>query len=415
MTHPFLTLDDLDLDGSKVLVRVDFNSPIDPERRDLMDDTRIISHIETLRALKDAAVVVMAHQSRPGKNDFTTLQPHARRLRRHMDMPVHFEDTLFSNNALRRIDELESGEIMLLENVRFYSEEISLKGDAETLSKCRYIRKLAPHFDIFVNDAFAAAHRAQPSTVGFIPHLPSAAGMLMERELTVLGKVLSTSQKPSIALLGGAKADDSIRIMENMLGNDIVDKVLTTGVVGNIMLLAKGVSLGKPSETFIKKHISKSDEILEKGRSLLEKYKDRIEVPTDVALNVDGTRRGLTVERLPSEKPIHDIGLDTVVHYANEIEGAGSVIVNGPSGVFELPEFAFGTEELFLALSRSKGFTVAGGGETSAVLTRMGLKGEVDHVSTGGGACITMLGGKQLEVDKALRTAKQWYEEGRYH
>jgi len=247
-----------------------------------------------------------------------------------------------------------------------------------------------------------------------MPHLPSAAGMLMERELTILGKVLSSSQKPSIALLGGAKADDSIRIMENMLGNDIVDKVLTTGVVGNIMLMAKGVSLGDPSESFIKKHISKSDEILAKGKSLLEKYKDRIEVPTDVAINVDGTRRGLTVERLPSDKPIHDIGLDTVVHYANEIEGAGSVIVNGPSGVFELPEFAFGTEELFLALSRSKGFTVAGGGETSAVLTRMGLKGEIDHVSTGGGACITMLGGQQLHVDAALCTAKQWYEEGRY-
>jgi len=415
MTHPFLTLDDLDLDGSKVLVRVDFNSPIDPERRDLMDDTRIVSHVETLRGLRDAAVVVLAHQSRPGKNDFTTLHPHARRLRRHLDSPVHFEDTLFSNNALKRIDELESGEVLLLENVRFYSEEISLKGDAETLSKCRYIRKLAPHFDIFVNDAFAAAHRAQPSTVGFMPHLPSAAGMLMDRELTILGKVLSSSQRPAIALLGGAKADDSIRIMENMLDNDIVDKVLTTGVVGNIMLMAKGVSLGEPSESFIRKHISKADEILAKGKSLLEKYKDRIEVPTDVALNVDGTRRGLTVERLPSEKPIHDIGLDTVVHYANEIESAGSVIVNGPSGVFELPEFAFGTEELFLALSRSKGFTVAGGGETSAVLTRMGLKGEIDHVSTGGGACISMLGGTRLQVDQALRTAKKWYEEGRYH
>ncbi|HID74063.1 MAG TPA: phosphoglycerate kinase [Thermoplasmata archaeon] len=412
MTYPFLTLDDFDLEHRKVLVRLDINSPIDPASGDLMDETRLRSHLETLRALRDSAVVIIAHQSRPGKKDFVSLQRHARRLRRHLERLVHFQDSLFNREALQRIDNLSSGEV--LENVRFNAEEVSLKGDMETLANARYVRILAPHFDLFINDAFAAAHRLQPSTVGFIPHLPSAAGWLMERELTVLHKVLGSAERPAIAVLGGAKADDAIMIMDHMLSKGIVDRILTAGVVANIMLIARGVDLGSPSTEFIRKHVPDADGCIERARKLLATYGDAIGVPTDVALNRDGERHGVTVDTLPAEYPIHDIGIDTVVRFVKEIEEAGTVIVNGPAGVFELPEFAFGTEELFHAISRTDAFTVAGGGETSAVLTRMGLRGEVDHLSTGGGACIALLSGRELPVEQALIQAREWYLDGMY-
>ncbi|MCI0496804.1 MAG: phosphoglycerate kinase [Thermoplasmata archaeon] len=414
MTYPFLTLDDFDLEHRKILLRLDINAPIDPETRDIMDDSRLVSHLTTLNALREAAVVVIAHQSRPGKSDFTSLQMHARRLRRHLPRLVHFQDSLFNGEALKRIDNLAAGEVLMLENLRFNAEEVSLKGDMKALAEARYVRTMAPHFDMFVNDAFGTAHRAQPSTVGFVPHLPSAAGRLMEQELSVLRKVLTSAQRPSVAVLGGAKADDSIMIMENMLDNRIVDRVLVIGVVANIMLIAKGIDIGKPSTAFIHKQIDDPEAIIERGRRLLRDHGDRIEIPTDVALNADGERKGVPLDRLPTGHPIHDIGIDTVVRFSKVIEEAGTVIVNGPAGVFELREFAFGTEELFRAIARSNAFSVAGGGETSAVFASMGLKGEIDHLSTGGGASISLLGGQALPAEDALTKGKEWYLEGLY-
>jgi phosphoglycerate kinase len=415
MTLDFLTLDDLNLEGRTVIARLDLNSPIDPESGEIMDDTRIRSHIPTLRELRDSKVVILAHQSRPGKKDYTPLRQHAITLQKHLERPVEYIDTLFDSRAVEKIRSLEAGDVLLLENVRFYAEEVAVKGDMQKLSKCRFVRTLADVADIFVNDAFAAAHRAHPSLIGFIQLLPSAAGRLMEKELKVLRFALKHAQRPSIALLGGAKVDDSVAIMENMLSKDIVDKVLTCGVVGNIMLLASGYRLGTPSEEYIRKHLDDWEQLVERARSLLSRYGDRIEMPSDVAISVDGVRKGLRVDRLPQEHPIYDMGLDTVVHYSRVIEGAKTVFVNGPAGVFELPEFAFGTEELFLAIARSKAFSVAGGGETSAVIQKMGIASDINHLSTGGGACITLLSGQKLPVEEALREAKRMYIEGYYN
>lgn len=414
----FYTLDDFDTAGKTVLLRVDVNSPINPDSGALLGDTRIRAHLDTISALQDSKLVILAHQSRPGARDFVSLKIHAERLSSLLRRSVRHVDDLFGTAARNAIQKMRSGDILLLENVRYYSEEVSIKKyngeDFTPQAETNIVRNLAPLADFYVNDAFAASHRSQPSLVGFVERLPSMAGLVMEREFRNLGKAMDGADSPSVAILGGAKADDSISIARNMLHNNTVDTVLTTGVVANIFLMAKGIDLGTPNRDFITSKFKDYEKLLDQARGVMERWPDQIKIPSDIALNENGNRLRASVSELPAELPIWDIGLDTIVEYSDNIERAKTLIANGPAGVFETKDFALGTEELFLAMARSEGYSVMGGGETSTVCSILNIEKDINHISTGGGACISYLAGKAIPVKIALERSKQLYEEGAY-
>jgi len=414
----FYTLKDFDVAGKTVLLRVDVNSPINPDTGELLGDTRIRAHLETIKALENSKIVIIAHQSRPGRRDFVSLKVHGERISSLLKKKVKHVDDLFGSSAKRAIGGMKTGDIVLLENVRFYSEEVGIKKfngeDFKPQADTNIVRNLAPLADYYVNDAFAAAHRSQPSLVGFVEPLPSMAGLVMEKELTNLSRALDGAESPSVAVLGGAKADDSIGIARNMLMNNTVETVLTTGVVANIFLMANGIDLGAPSRDYITSKFKDPDHLINEAKEVLEKWPDKIKLPSDVALNDAGKRKRHSVTDLPVDLPIWDIGLDTIVEYSDYIERGKTIIANGPAGVFETKEFALGTEEIFLAIARSEGFSVMGGGETSTVCSILNISKDIDHISTGGGACISFLGGKAMPVKIALERSKLLFEEGVY-
>jgi len=394
------TLDDLDAEGARLGVRVDVNSPL-AEGDGLADDARIRAHLETLSELTDAGarVALLAHQGRPGGDDFCCLEPHAERLGELLDVPVGYVDSTFSADARGRIDALEPGSLLVLENTRFYSEEymeFEPARAAETYLVCR----LAPALDAYVNDAFAAAHRSQPSLVGFTELLPSYAGRVMERELYVLGNIQDT-ERPRVYLLGGAKIADSLHVADSVLDRGLADAILTAGVVGNVFLFAAGADLGEASASVV--HDKDSWDTVEWARSLLDRHGDKIHVPDDVAVDRDGERANVALSDLPAEEPALDVGSATIESYAAILEDAGTAICNGPTGVFEQEPFAQGTRELYAAASRA-GFSIVGGGDTAAALRGLGVSG-FDHVSTGGGAALALLTGERLPAVEALRDA----------
>ncbi|MEM3601413.1 MAG: phosphoglycerate kinase [Candidatus Bathyarchaeia archaeon] len=401
----YLTLDSVDVKNKTVLVRVDFNSPVDPETKKVLDDTRIRAHGETTineLAKKGAKVVVLAHQGRRGDPDFIPLKQHAELLSKVIGTPVKFVDDVFGEKAKNAIKELKSGEILVLDNVRNFAGETK-EGTPEDHAKTDLVRELAPLADLFVNDAFAAAHRAHVSMVGFTSVLPSFAGRIMERELKSLSRVLENPEKPCIYVLGGAKADDSLEISKYVLDNKIADYVLTGGVVGHVFLAARGVDLGKPNMKFLEE--KKLLDLVPGIKELMRKYPEKINVPSDVAVEVDKKRKEILVENLPTDHPIYDVGAKTVENYSEMIRKAKSIVVSGPMGVFENSEFMFGTKRIFEEIANSKAFSLAGGGHTIAALQELGLSDKISYVSTAGGALIEFLMGKKLPGVVALETA----------
>jgi phosphoglycerate kinase len=401
----YLTLDDVDVKNKVVLVRVDFNSPVDPQTKKVLDDTRIRAHGETTikeLAQRGAKVVVLAHQGRKGDPDFTPLKEHAEILGKVLGKPVKFVGDVFGEKAQKAIKELKSGEILVLDNVRNFAGETK-EGTPEEHAKTELVKALAPLADIFVNDAFAAAHRAHVSMVGFTAVLPSVAGRIMERELKSLSRVLEKPEKPCVYVLGGAKADDSLEISKYVLENGIADYVLTGGVVGHVFMVAKGYDLGKPNMKFLEE--KKLMGLVPGIKELMGKYSEKIKVPADVAVEVEKKRKEVPVEKLPVEYPIFDIGAKTVENYAKIIRNAKSIVVSGPMGVFENSEFIHGTKRIFEEIANSKAFSLAGGGHTIAALQELGLSNKISYVSTAGGALIEFLMGKKLPGVVALEKA----------
>ena len=400
----FLTLDDVDVSGKTVLVRVDFNSPIDPETKKIIDDTRIRMHAETIRELleKGAKVVVLSHQGRPGQPDFIPLKQHAEILEKVLGRLVKFVDDVYGEKAKEAIKSLKSGEILVLDNVRNFPEETKSKSPEEH-AKSELVKSLAPLADIFVIDGFSVAHRSHASVVGFSAVLPTVAGRVMEKELKALSKALEKPEKPCVFVLGGAKAEKCIDIIDYALGNDIADKVLTGGLVGHVFLAAKGVDIGEPNMKLLEKR--GLAELIPKMKELLEKYAGRIEVPVDVAVDAEGERREISVEELPTNMPICDIGVRTVEKYAEILGNAKSIVISGPMGVYEKDLFVDGTKGVFKAAVESGAFTLAGGGDTLAALRKAGLEGKVSYASTAGGAFIEYISGKKLPAVEVLREA----------
>jgi len=400
-----LTMDDFNFKNKTVLVRVDFNSPVDPETKKILEDIRIrFSGETTIRELaeKGAKVVVLAHQGRPGEPDFISLEQHAKILGNILNKPVKYVDDLFGEKAKKAIRDLKSGEILVLENVRTYSEERK-KGTPEEHAKTDFVKALAPLADVFVNDAFAAAHRAHVSIVGFTAVLPSVAGRIMERELNALSKALESPEKPCIYILGGAKADDALRISKYVLDNNIADNVLTGGVAGHLFLVAKGIDLGKPNIEFLKKKELMG--FVSGIKELINRYPDQVKTPSDLAIDVDGKRKEIAVEELPTNYPICDIGTKTIQRYSEIVGKAKSIVVSGPVGIYENKEFMKGTKELLEAVADSKAFSLVGGGHTVAAVEQFGLEKKMGYVSTAGGALIEFLMGEKLPGVAALEEA----------
>jgi phosphoglycerate kinase len=401
----FLTIDDFDLKDKTVLVRVDFNSPVDPKTKRILDDTRIRAHADaTIKELvqKGARTVILAHQGRPGDADFIPLKQHAELLGKALGMPVKYVDNVFGEIAQNAIKSLKSGEVLVLGNVRDVPYEQN-KGTPEEHSKTEFVRNLAPLADVFINDAFAAAHRAHVSMVGFTAVLPSAAGRIMERELRALGKVLESPEKPSVFVIGGAKGDDSLDISRYVLKNNIADHVLTGGVIGHIFLVAKGVDLGEPNMKFLEKKDLMG--LVPGIKALMKEYPGAIVVPVDLAMEVDKKRKEITVDELPTNSPILDIGSGTGKLFGDIIMKAKTIVVSGPVGVFENPEFKTGSKMVLEAVAASKGFSLVGGGHTVAAVEKLGLADKMSYVSTAGGALIEFLMGKQLPGVVALEKA----------
>jgi len=400
-----LTMDDFDFDNRTVLVRVDFNSPIDPETGKILEDARIRMHGETtIKELveKGSKVVVLAHQGRPGEPDFTSLEQHAKVLSGILGRPVRYIDDLFGEKAKSAIREMKSEEILVLQNVRTYAKERK-KGTPEEQAKTEFVQSLAPLADIFVNDAFAAAHRAHVSIVGFTPVLPSVAGRIMERELEALAKALESPEKPCVYILGGAKADDALRISKYVLDNNIADYILTGGVAGHLFLVAKGLDLGRLNIEFLQK--KKLMEFVQGIRELIREYPKRIKTAPDLAIDVDGKRREISVEELPTDYSLCDIGTKTIQQYAEIIEKAKSIVVSGPVGIFENEEFAKGTKMILEAVANSQAFTLVGGGHTVAAVKQFALEQKMGYISTAGGALIEFLMGEELPGVAALEEA----------
>jgi phosphoglycerate kinase len=405
MIDGIATLDDYNLAGKTVLLRLDLNTPIDPKTGEFLEDRRMRSHVPTIQELVDkkARVVCMAHQGQAGEPEFTNLEKHAKHLGKLLKLKVQYADDVFGPTARTLIKNLRDGEVLLLDNVRMYSEE-ALERPADVQATTYLVRNLAPLGDFFINDAFGTAHRSHASTVGFTTVLPSAAGRLMEKEIRALSDVLKSPKKPLIFILGGAKVKDSIKIIQKALDGG-VDKILVGGVLANVFLAAKDYRLGDPTIEFIRG--KKFTDQIDIAKQMLDKYGDKIVLPADVAIDKNGERVELPLSSLPQDYKIVDVGKQTVQKYKVEIKAAGTVFFNGALGLYETPAFAYGTEEIIKAIAEAECFSVIGGGDTVAAARNLKVEDKINHVSTGGKASIDFLAGVKMSAIEALKSAKK--------
>ena len=398
-----LGLDDIKIDGLKILYRADLNLPIHPSTKEFLDDKRIRAIIPTLEKLETASVAILAHQSRPGRFDFTNLEKHADRLSQHLGRPVDFVPDLCGPSAIAAIDSMQPGGVLMLDNVRLHPDENLLKGEIEEQETSDLIQNLQSHFDIFVNDAFGAAHRSSPSLTGFTRKLPSVAGELVKRGIDALSVAVENPPRPYVALFGGVKADDSLRVAINLLEKNIVDTVAFLGVVGNFMLMADGLDIGKYNADFAKSQIEPFvDETTEMASQILSNYRDKIILPEDLAIELNGSRQPLSIQQLPTPHPIYDVGLSTLMGLRPIVMSASCVLWNGPVSYFEKQNFAFGTIEVLNMCIETDAMTIIGGGHTGALVEARGASRLVTHNSSGGGATLTMLSGGRMPVIEAL-------------
>jgi len=393
-----LTLDDLDLSGRRVLVRVDINSPLGGSG-EILDETRLRAHAPTIKRLlrEGAAVVLISHQGRPASSDFTRLEAHAKRLSQILQLDVDYVDDVIGPEARRRIESTEPGQVLLLDNTRLISEDY-VEAPPEVHARGIMVSTLAPLFDYYVNDAFATAHRSQASIVGFPLVLPSAAGPLMEAEVRALNKALEGSERPKVFVLGGAKLKDAVKIIKRLVEDNVADAILTVGLVSLLFLAAQGVRIGAAEKIIA----SKADEkTIEEARRLISKSA-AIMTPRDFLAEVNG--RVEVVETGEIRGAPKDIGPMTIEEYSNVIRRARVIVMRGPAGVIEDPRFRRGTRALLKAALESNAYTILGGGHFNVILSELPeeLRARVGHVSTGGGALLYFLTGRELPALTAL-------------
>ena len=409
MKHGIHTIDDFDVRGKTVLLRVDINEPVDKEKNKLKDLTRIEGCIPTIKELSDkgAKVVILAHQGSDIEyQSYYDLSLHAEVIKELTGKPLEFVPDICGPFAIEKIKAMQDGDIVLLDNVRFMAEEMTLfetklnltpEQQAQTL----VVRKLAPLADLYVCDAFAAAHRSQPTLVGFEQVLPSAMGRLFEKEYTIISDILKNPARPCVFVLGGAKIQDAFLMMDKVLKEGTADFVLTGGLVANIVMVAKDIDIGKASEDFIYK--KSLGECIETAREILDAYSGKILVPEDFAYVEDEQRHEVSVGDIAQDKLLIDIGKKTIERYAQIIHDAGTVFINGPMGVFEKKPSEAGTKEIWEAAADTKGYSVVGGGDSVAAANLFGVGERIGYICTGGGALVRFLSGEELPVIRALK------------
>ena len=374
---------DLDVEGKKVIVRVDFNVPIKEGK--ITDDTRITAALPTINYLLDhgAAVILMSHLGRPKtKEDLQySLKPVAEHLATLVNVPVKFASDCRGEIAQAASAELKPGEILVLENTRFYPEES--KNDLEMS------RDLASLADLYVNDAFGSAHRAHSSTAGIADFLPAAAGFLMEKEIKYLGNAIAEPVRPFVAILGGAKISDKIGVINNLLKT--ADKIFIGGGMANTFLKAQGYEM---ADSLVEA------EVLDTAKDLLSRANDKIVLPIDMVLanafDAEAEMETMALGDVPVGWRVLDIGPLTVQLFGDVILAAGTVVWNGPMGVFEFPRFAEGTFGVARAVANSDAVSIIGGGDSVSAINQSGLSDKITHISTGGGASLEMLEGLEL-------------------
>jgi phosphoglycerate kinase len=383
------TIRDIDVNGKKVLVRVDFNVPLKDGL--VGDDTRIRAALPTIEYLlkHGAAVILCSHLGRPkgGPDPKFSLKPVAEHLSKLMGKPVKFAEDCIGEPAEKAAAGLKKGEVLVLENTRFYPGEE--KNDLDLA------KKLASLADIYVNDAFGTAHRAHSSTEGVTHFLPAVAGFLMEKEIKYLGEAVANPKRPFVAILGGSKISDKIGVIKNLLVK--ADTILIGGGMANTFLKAKGYEMG---DSLVEA------EAVETARELLKTGGNKIVLPVDVVLGdkfeETAKLKKMAVGNVPAGWRVLDIGSKSVETFAKIISSAGTVVWNGPMGVFEFPKFAKGTFGVAKAVAGSKAVSIIGGGESVAAIQESGLADKITHISTGGGASLEMLEGLVLPGLAAL-------------
>ena len=391
------TVKDLDVNGKKVLVRVDFNVPLLKEdRSQIADDARIVAALPTIDYLTQngASVILISHLGRPkgDNNDEFVLKPVANWLENHYKEKFHYISSpdVVDDKVIDQVSKLNPGEVALLENTRFVAGET--KNDEE------FSKKLASLADLYVNDAFGTSHRAHSSNVGVASILPSAVGLLIEKEIDVMGKALEDPEKPFVSILGGAKVSDKIGVIENLITK--VDTILIGGGMAYTFLKALGKEIGK--SLLEEDKIDLSLDLLKRA----EENDVEILLPVDVVI-ADEIKSGVETEivdidSIPSDKEALDIGPKTAELFAEKIKNAKTVVWNGPMGVFEIKEFSEGTNKVAHALAEADATTIVGGGDSALAIEMAGLKDKITHVSTGGGASLEFLEGKDLPGISAI-------------
>lgn len=400
----FHTLDDFDVMSRRVLLRIDINSPVDEKTLRLVDGSKIRLSVGTVRELMDrnAKVAILAHQGRPGDYDYIPLNEHAAFLSQYLGKRVRYIDDLVGSHALRAIDGLGDGEAILLKNVRFLSEEQLMKTPEEH-AESQLIQVLYPKFELFVNDAFASSHRSHASLVGFTAVLPSAAGRLMEREVVTLTKVFQKPNRPSTFVFGGTKFVDALPVLEKLAERENVDNIIVAGLAGYSFLWILGTPIGSKTQKLAGRDVT--EEVIGRAKALIEKYRSKIHLPVDAAIDDEGKRKECAFDEIPPDGAIMDIGSATIKKFEGIISKSNTVFLSGPPGVFEKDEFCKGTCELFRQITSCEAFSVIGGGHSCAAANKFGFTDKISYVSTGGGALERLMLGKEMPVVEALRAS----------
>ena len=392
-----LTLDDFDLKGKTVFLRVDMNCPIDPETMEITGTKRIEEAIETIQSLSEAKVVVASHQGRVGNKDYTGMNKHAEVLEKLLNKKVKYVEDVIGVSAQNEIKNLQEGEVLLLDNLRLCAEE-NYEFSPEAAAKTIMVKRLSKLFDLCVLDSFPSAHRSHPSIVGFPHLLPACAGRIVEREVRNLDEIMTVAKAPHVIVLGGSKVPDRLEAIKMLIQNGRADHVLLTGVIGNVFMRAQArikFPLG----------IKREEEVVAKAHTLIGEYPDVFSTPVDIAIDKDGERIEMDVREISKGDKIYDLGPKTVDFYSKLIAGAGTVFISGPAGFFEKENFSFGTKGLLEAVANSMATTIVSGGHLTSVLKSHGLAEKINHISTAGGALVLYLTGEKLPMIKALEDA----------
>lgn len=396
-----LTLDDFDLKGKTIFLRVDMNCPIDPNTMEISGTRRIEEATETINAIKDSKLVVASHQGRVGNKDYTGMKKHAEVLEKLLNRKIKYIEDVIGTTAQNEIKNLKEGDILLLDNLRLCAEE-NYEFSSTDAAKTIMVQRLQKLFDLCVLDSFPSAHRSHPSIVGFAHVLPACAGKIVEREVRKLDEIMMVAKAPHVIVLGGSKVGDRLEAVKMLIKKGRADHVLLTGLIGNVFMRAQArikAPLG----------IEREEEMVAKAHVLIGEYPDVFSTPVDVAIDKDGSRVEVDVRDLNKEDIIYDVGPKTVEHYNKMISGAGTVFVSGPPGYFEKEQFSLGTKGILEGVANSMATTIVSGGHLTSALKRYGLVEKIDHISTAGGALVLYLTGETLPMIQVLEEAAKRY------